>query len=139
MTEAQAQAALTHARLVLTDPGADDGTVRRQEPAAGTLVVAGSSVRIELGSPPPPSSPWLWVGLAGGAVLLAAVLVQAQRGRRRRARERRWVQEHLVPALEPGASRFAAPGLHVPTIEVHLEVRSGVTRSQLEEVGHDRE
>jgi hypothetical protein len=142
LTGAEALVALTRAGLVLTEPGTDDGTVRGQEPGPGTLVLAGSSVRIVLGSPPPPASPSGWVVLGGGVALLAALVaaaVGAQRAGRRRARERRWVQEHVVPALEPRGSRVSAPELPVPAIDVHLEVRPGATRTQLQEVGHARE
>jgi len=126
MTEDEATAALGDS-LVLANPTGHDGQVRRQAPAAGTLVEPASAVTVVLAAESRPS--FLPVLLIAALVLaIAAAMVVSHRVRRRR-RERRWVDEQVrtdlqmeIPALSP------VPDVAVPGIEIRLEVHRHPTR-----------
>jgi hypothetical protein len=126
MTEDEATAALGDS-LVLANPTGHDGQVRRQAPAAGTLVEPASAVTVVLAAESRPS--FLPVLLIAALVLaIAAAMVVSHRVRRRR-RERRWVDEQVrtdlqteIPALSP------VPDVAVPGFEIRLEVHRHPTR-----------
>jgi beta-lactam-binding protein with PASTA domain len=129
-TAAQARSALAAGGLVLgNDPG--DGTIESQEPAADTLVPAGSAVTITLAHP---SSRWP-VGVL--LVLLVAAVIGPRfiRGRG----DRRWVRAHVQ--VRGGATR--APTVEIaeqpdpssqPTHVVRLEPHADQGTQVLEEV-----
>jgi|tagenome__1003787_1003787.scaffolds.fasta_scaffold20953307_2 hypothetical protein len=127
MTEDEAIAALGDS-LVLANPTGHNGHVRRQVPAAGTLVEPASAVTVVLAAGSRAS--FLPVLLIAALVLaIAAATVVSQRARRRRTRERRWVDEQVrtdlqveTPALSP------VPDVAVPGIEIRLEVHRHPTR-----------
>jgi hypothetical protein len=130
-TAAQARSALVAGGLVLGNEPDGDGAIDSQEPAAGTLVPAGSAVMITLAHPAP-----RWpVGVL--LVLLVAAVVGPRLLRSRR--DRTWVRAHV--RVRGGATR--APTVEIaeqpdasfqPTHVVRLEPHADRGTHVLEEV-----
>jgi beta-lactam-binding protein with PASTA domain len=130
-TAAEARSALAAGGLVLGNAPNGDGAIESQEPAAGTLVPAGSAVMITLGHPAP-----RWpVGVL--LVLLVAAVVGPRfvRGRR----DRTWVRAHV--RVRGGATQ--GPTVQIaeqpdasfqPTHVVRLEPHADRGTQVLEEV-----
>jgi beta-lactam-binding protein with PASTA domain len=128
----EANAALTAAGLVLGNNPGGDGTVESQEPAAGTLVPAGSAVTVTLTQPTP------WWPAAALAVLLGVALLATRMLPSHR--DRRWVRAHVraTSGAPPGFDvdvteqpAAASPPTHVVRIEPHPDSGTQV----FEEVG----
>jgi beta-lactam-binding protein with PASTA domain len=130
-TPGQARSTLAAGGLVLGNDPDGDGAIESQEPAAGTLVPAGSAVMITLGHPAP-----RWpVGVL--LVLLVAAVIGPRfiRGRR----DRTWVRAHV--RVRGGATR--GPTVQIaeqpdasfqPTHVVRLEPHADRGTQVLEEV-----
>jgi beta-lactam-binding protein with PASTA domain len=130
-TAGEARLALAAGGLVLGNDPDGDGAIESQEPAAGTLVPAGSAVMITLGHPAP-----RWpVGVL--LVLLVAAVVGPRfvRGRR----DRTWVRAHV--RVRGGATQ--GPTVQIaeqpdasfqPTHVVRLEPHADRGTQVLEEV-----
>ena len=100
-TAAQARSALAAGGLVLGNEPDGNGAIDSQEPAAGTLVPAGSAVMITLAHPAP-----RWpVGVLLVLLVAAVVGPRLLRGRR----DRTWVRAHV---------RVRGGATQAPTVEI---------------------
>jgi PASTA domain len=114
--------------LVLANPTGDDGRVRRQSPPPGTLVEPASAVTVVLDGPPAASRlPLLLLGLFVTAAV--AGMVAANHVRRRRSREKRWLDEQVRTDLQPQKAVLSVVPEHaVPGIDLRLEVHRNPAR-----------
>ena len=137
LTEAEAIKKLGSS-LVLGNPTGADGRVQNQDPPPGTLVEPASAVTVLLGDVPKPS----FLPLLLVAVLVVAVigaLFYSDRLRRRRHRERRWVDSQVRTDVRAHEAEVSAVPDSVPGLDLRLEVRRDPARLQFQEVGdvHD--
>jgi hypothetical protein len=137
LTEAEAIKKLG-VSLVLGNPTGADGRIQNQDPPPGTLVEPASAVTVLLGDVPKPSFlPLLLVGVLIAAMIGA--LFYSDRLRRRRHRERRWVDSQVRTDVRAHEAEVSAVPDSVPGLDLRLEVRRDPARLQFQEVGdvHD--
>jgi hypothetical protein len=126
LTAGQAATVLDRSGLVLDAPGSGAGRVTGQDPAAGALVPAGSSVGIVLAADDAAAFPLVPVAGGGGLLLLVLAATPLTVHRRRLHRERRWLDGDV--AVTPGEPtplpEPAVPGAE-PGLDVRIEVHRG--------------
>jgi hypothetical protein len=134
LTEAEAIEKLGDS-LVLGNPTGDDGRIREQDPPPGTLVEPASAVTVRLGEVDPESStfPLLLLGLLVGAMV--AGLLYSDRLRRRRSRERRWVDSQIRTDVRLHEADVDDVPDHVAGLDVRVVVSRDPVWLLFEEVG----
>jgi hypothetical protein len=125
LTEDEAVATLGD-QLVLGNRTGRDGRIERQVPAPGALVEPASAVTVVLDEPAPNL---LWLIVPAVLVLTLTGGLVAERVRRRRVRERRWIEDQVRTDVRPQVAAVSdVPGHAVPGVDLRVEVHRDPAR-----------